>query len=108
MYPADAQSDFLQSVEEGSSLKELLLMVFSETPEWDVKRRYSNVSKLCVFWNHPGERDRLVRIKQSRCLADLIGKLVTRIERGILPFYICPDGADSEALINRFRGLDSF
>jgi small subunit ribosomal protein S7e len=104
LYPAVAQSDMLQAVDESSTIEELLQMVFSESPEWDVQGKYRNSRKLRVFWYD----DRLVEVKKNRSVGELLGNLITKIERGILPFYVCPEGADSDALIKRFPSLETF
>ncbi|PJF17468.1 hypothetical protein PSACC_02723 [Paramicrosporidium saccamoebae] len=104
LYPAVAQSDILQAVDESSTIEELLQMVFTEPPEWDVQGKYRNIKKLRVFWYD----ERLVEVKKSRNIGELLGKLVTKIERGILPFYVCPEGQDSDALIKRFVSLETF
>jgi tetratricopeptide (TPR) repeat protein len=109
LYPSAAQSDVLQAVDEKCSLTELLRTVFHEIPAWDVERKYSSIKNLRVFW-HDHSHDRLIEVKQNHTISDILGKLVVRIERGILPFYVCPDGADALALIQRFSPdrLESF
>lgn len=105
LYPAVAQSDILQAVDESCSLRELLEMVFAERAEWDEKGKYVDSRRIRVFWHGEG---RLVEVKQSRTISDMLGTLITRVERGILPFYVCPEGADSDALVRRFTLVDRF
>lgn len=106
-YPAAAQSDFLASVDESTSIKELLQLVFAESPEWDRSGAYRVVSHLRVFW-HDSQRNGLVEVKQSRCIYDLLGTVIKVIERGILGLYVCPQGSDADQLIARFSSLEKF
>lgn len=104
LYPASAQSDFLTTVDEASTMREILQLVFEEAAPWDAERMYhKNVPKLRVFWHDHREGQRLIEISHSRCIGDLLGSVVKSIERGILSFYVVPPGAQANELLRRFH-----
>lgn len=109
LYPAAAQSDLLDQVDEGCQLGDLLATVFGETlPSWDERGAYRNVATLQIFWHDHGQCERIVQLKQSTTLGDLLGTLITRIERGILAFYVVPHGAPTHELLQRFSIRECF
>lgn len=107
LYPSAAQSDFMASVDESTTLKELLQMVLSQVPEWDTKGEFKDITKLRVFYHQqliPSEEvsESLIEVKRSQCIADLLGKTIKFIERGLLAFYIVPEGEETAKIIRRF------
>lgn len=107
LYPAAAQSDLLDKVDEDCRFASLLATVFRETPAWDDAHIYRNASNLQVFWHDPSQRERIVCLSRQRTIGDLLGTLITRIERGVLPFYVVPE-RDVPDLLKRFPLQESF
>lgn len=104
LYPAAAQSDLLAAVDESTRIGELLQLVFAEPAPWDVERQYCrDLSKLRVFWHDHREGQRLIEIRHTRCIADLLGQLIKHIERGILSFYVVAPGGPADELLRRFH-----
>lgn len=110
LYPEEAQTDWLQAVDEESRLQDILETVLVPSPPWDNQDQYSPAT-VHIYWHdaQPSdtkreEGDRLVQLPPQARLKDLIGTLVKTIDRGILSFLICPVGA-SGRLINRYRRL---
>jgi len=108
-YPADAQSDLLESVEESTRFSDLLSMVFAKVPDWDKQdRRYSKIARLRVFWHVLGTQNTLVEIKSEHTIGHVLGTVVKTIERGILYFFVVPDGPDAQKLASRFSTVEVF
>lgn len=109
LYPADAQSDLLEAVDEASRFVDLLSTVFARAPEWEQPhRRYGQVARLRVFWHALGAQSALVEIRSSRTVGDVLGPVVQSIERGVLYFFVVPDGPDAQRLTSRFPALEVF
>lgn len=106
LYPEEAQTDWLQAVDEESRLQDVLETVLVPNPPWDNHQQYSPTT-VNIYWHdahhvEAGEGDRLVQLSPQVRLKDLIGTLVKTIDRGILSFFICPTEA-SDRLVNRYR-----
>lgn len=107
LYPEEAQSDWLEAVDEESCLQDILETVLVPRPPWDSQHNYSP-STVHVYWHeaHPEgrrEEDRLVQLRPHVQLNQLIGTLIKTIDRGILSFLICPAHASARLLARYHR-----
>lgn len=99
-YPPYGQSDTIEALHEHTSLADMVGMVTSEQPEWDTDGLYKPTAPLTLYYhtaNHKdGQEGELYSVDLKYRLADLFGKLIKQVDRGIQAFFLLPAGKDAE------------
>ncbi len=99
-YPPCGESDFIEAMHEQTTLADTLGLVFDEHPTWDTEGLYKSKSFRIYF--HTNEEDgTLFEVSPKYRLCDLYGKLVKKVDRGLLGFFVLPAGNDT-AFLQRF------
>lgn len=100
-YPPYGQSDCIQAWHEHTTFADTLGMVLEERPAWDTDGLYVPGKPLAVYW--VDECEAVYRVEVKARLMDLFGRLVKRVDRGILGFFVLPAGTSAEAtFLSRF------
>lgn len=94
-YPPYGQSDCIEAWHEQTTFADTLRMVLEERPGWDTEGLYGRGRPLAVYW--VGEGELVYRVEARLRLMDLFGRLVTRVDRGLLAFFVLPAGSGAEA-----------
>jgi tetratricopeptide (TPR) repeat protein len=101
LYPPYGQSDFLSAADETAVVADHLGTVFSQHAPWDTEHLYDDASKLKVYYL-VGQDHAIYELPAKRTrIVDVLGRLVTEVDRGLLALHIVPEGR-TDTFLARF------